>query len=344
MENINNPHDKLFKETFSDINVTKSFLNHYLLEEILGIIDIETLTPLKDSFITDDLVESYSDLLFQVKINGRPGYVTFLFEHKSYQTNHISIQLLKYMTEVWDAKLTKEKEQDISIIIPIVIYHGINNWKKEKRISSLIAGFKDLPKSVQNYVPDFDFFLFDLSTVKDDLKGSIKLRVFLDVFAHIFTKSDSEFEVIIGEHVQTLLEIKNEQPDIVAYFKTYIMYVLSARESITLNKLHHIVENISTEGGMIVATAADKLRREGLLRGRVEGEKKGRREGIAEGEKKGRREGIAEGIAEGEKKGKMEEKIEVARKLLLKDSDIKTIMEITNLSKEEIQKIKGNLE
>ncbi len=55
---------------------------------------------------------------------------------------------------------------------------------------------------------------------------------------------------------------------------------------------------------IIMPTAADELRREGLLQG----------------------------------------KMEVARKLLLKGSDIKTIMEITNLSKEEIQKIKGNLE
>ena len=66
-----------------------------------------------------------------------------------------------------------------------------------------------------------------------------------------------------------------------------------------------------------------------------EGIEKGRKEGKVEGIKEGKAEGIKEGKAEGMKEGK----IEVARKLLQKNMDIKTIVEITEIPEEEIKKI-----
>ena len=52
---LQNPHDKFFKETFSDVEVAKDFLNNYLPEDILKVIDVDTLDPQKDSFINGEL-------------------------------------------------------------------------------------------------------------------------------------------------------------------------------------------------------------------------------------------------------------------------------------------------
>ena len=52
-----------------------------------------------------------------------------------------------------------------------------------------------------------------------------------------------------------------------------------------------------------------------------------------------RREALAEGIAEGEAKGKTEGKTEIAKNLLKKDYSIEEIVEITGLTKEEIEKL-----
>ena len=54
---IQNPHDKFFKETFSDVTVAKDFINNYLPDSIVNIIDINTLEPQKDSFINEKLQE-----------------------------------------------------------------------------------------------------------------------------------------------------------------------------------------------------------------------------------------------------------------------------------------------
>lgn len=97
MELVNNPHDKMFKETFSDLDVVSDFLKHYIPKENLAIIDVESIVLLKDSFIQKELRDSYSDSLFSVKIAGEDGYLYFLFEHKSYRKNDIAFQLLGYM-------------------------------------------------------------------------------------------------------------------------------------------------------------------------------------------------------------------------------------------------------
>ena len=60
-------------------------------------------------------------------------------------------------------------------------------------------------------------------------------------------------------------------------------------------------------------------------------------------EEKGIKEGIEQGLEQGRKKGKKQEKIEIAKKMLENDEDIKKIIEYTGLSKEEIEKIKSNL-
>ena len=43
--------------------------------------------------------------------------MNFLFEHKSYASEDIAFQLLKYMIEIWEAKIKKEGTNELPIII-----------------------------------------------------------------------------------------------------------------------------------------------------------------------------------------------------------------------------------
>ena len=63
-------------------------------------------------------------------------------------------------------------------------------------------------------------------------------------------------------------------------------------------------------------------------------------EGIKEGLEKGIKEGIEEGIKNGEASGKKKSQIEIAKKLLKLNMPIEQISKITELSIEEIEKLK----
>jgi predicted transposase YdaD len=46
-----NPHDKVFRKTYSDRENAHSFLTHYLPDQVLKRVDLSTLEIGKDSFI-----------------------------------------------------------------------------------------------------------------------------------------------------------------------------------------------------------------------------------------------------------------------------------------------------
>lgn len=124
---LQNPHDKFFKETFGNVVVAQDFLCNYLPTAVIQHIDMQTLEPQKDSFIDKELEETFSDLLFKANIAGQEGFLYFLFEHKSYPDKGIAFQLLRYMVDIWTAKMKKETSE-LPLVIPLVIYHGRPNW------------------------------------------------------------------------------------------------------------------------------------------------------------------------------------------------------------------------
>jgi predicted transposase/invertase (TIGR01784 family) len=88
INNLANPHDKLFRAVWSNPENAAGFLKHYLPENVLQVLDLASLEIAKDSFIEKDLKDYYSDILYKVMLAGKPaylrGYIYVLFEHKSY--------------------------------------------------------------------------------------------------------------------------------------------------------------------------------------------------------------------------------------------------------------------
>jgi len=64
-------------------------------------------------------------------------------------------------------------------------------------------------------------------------------------------------------------------------------------------------------------------------------------EGIKQGLEQGIKQGIEQGIQQGIEQGKKQEKIEIVKKLLELNTTIEDIIKVTNLTREEILKIKN---
>jgi len=65
MEYLPNPHDRLFKETWSRRENAQIFLRNFLPDYLLSSIDLDSLEICKDSFVEEDLKEYFSDLLYK---------------------------------------------------------------------------------------------------------------------------------------------------------------------------------------------------------------------------------------------------------------------------------------
>jgi len=327
---IQNPHDKFFKETFGNLAVAKDFLRNYLPQNIMDIVDINSLEPQKDSFINEELQEVFSDMLFQVDINNKEGYIYFLFEHKSYPSQNIAFQLLNYMVRIWERKMKIEIDHKIPVVIPLVIYHGKETWKIKTSLGEMIRGYEDLPEEIRAYIPNYQYVLYDISRFSDDeIKGEAQLRILISIFRDIFTKNSDGIQETIYRAATTLQELDDKETGM-GYFETFIHYVFNAGPQLTKNDINKIIHKIETTypgGSDTIMTLAEILREEGKNEGRIQGIKEGMEKGMEKGMEVG-----AKNIA-----------LEVARKAVHEGVELPLIAKLTGLSKKEVEKLAQEL-
>lgn len=319
---VQNPHDKFFKKTFGNVAIAKDFLNNYLPQGIQGIIDMDTLEPQKDSHIDEELKESFSDLLFKASINNREGYLYLLFEHKSYPSRDIALQLLKYMVRIWEVKVGETGR--LPVIIPLVIYHGKESWNVGRNLNDMILSYDGLPQDVKVLVPDYEYLLYDLSDFTDEeIKGEVRNRIAIKITRDIQRKGIGAILEIALEAAILMQQFEDKDTGL-EYFETLMRYIFSSRSDLTKNRYNEFIRKIETtypEGSEKVMTLVQAFREEG------------KEEGLLKGMEKGIEKGMEKGLEAGAKQGKLE----VARNAIKEGVDIKLIARLTGLSKKEVE-------
>lgn len=154
-------HDAVFKAFFSDAAIARNYLLHYSPPAVYGQIDFSLFRKIDTAFVSGRFGVSFSDVLYETRLTtGAPARLLFLFEHKSYlPTFPIHLQLLDYLLQIWEDDL--KNGRPLSIIIPIVVYHGEKGWE-QKPFSDF---FPDSPEGWQVFIPNFHYLLTDLSRV-----------------------------------------------------------------------------------------------------------------------------------------------------------------------------------
>ncbi len=77
-------------------------------EDIVDLLDLDSLELTQDSFVDRRLRQHYSDLLYRLKFkDGRPGFVYFLLEHKRSPKRFTALQLLRYRVQIWEKALAQ---------------------------------------------------------------------------------------------------------------------------------------------------------------------------------------------------------------------------------------------
>ncbi len=263
-------HDLFFKQTFSIREHAADFIRHTLPPELSDQMDFNTLAIEKGSHVDTALAENFSDTVYTCLFSGIQVKIALLFEHKSAPDSNLPFQLHRYMGNLWENSI-KQKQPRLPVI-PIVLYHGQTPWTP----GSLISGFKNLPDAVKPYIPDCEFIFVDLSayaneTIKTSVFKVASLRIALLIMKNIFDQQKLE------HHLTQFLEIGHayfQETQGLKFLEAVINYILQATE-IEPDRLVESVACISEKGGDIAMTTAEKLRQEGLLKGRQEGRQEG---------------------------------------------------------------------
>lgn len=298
---IHNVHDKFFKQNMGKLEIAKSFFINYLPGDLVKRMDLNNIEIRKDSFVENDMKEYFTDLLYKVDMDNREAYLYTLLEHKSTVEKSISLQLLRYMLNIWQKE---SKTEDLPVIVPIVFYHGSENWNIDKSFLSMFRDF-DGKHSIE-HIPDYRYIIINLKKIEfDKVKGIDALKAMMTLLKY----DQGEISKFGIKKVYSLLSGSLE------LIETYTLYILSTTE-IQADELSDVVkEIISEEEEGLIMTTAERLKNQG----------------------------IEEGIEKGIEKGLRESKLEIAKNLLGLGTEIEFVSKGTGLSIEEVKKIKKSL-
>ena len=269
---INNIHDKFFKATLGNISVAKKFLKFFLPEYIIENIELNTLSFAKMNFVSENLKEIFSDLIFSCELkNEEKTLISILLEHKSRPDKKTPVQILKYITAGYDQQFTQNGK--LTPIITIVFYHGEKKW----RIKSLNELMENIPNEVRNFVPSYEVIFIDLKSVSDydlELIGNSMLFSFL--FLQKYSDRPDEIEKKIKLIFNKLDSVRDRN-----YLRIFVVYILNVvKNEIIMDTINQSTQTIKKEFKSAYETLKDKAIREGMEKGMEKGMQKGMEKGI----------------------------------------------------------------
>ena len=269
MPKLSNPHDRFFKKVFSQRQTAVDFLANYLPVDVLGSLDFEAMEVRKDSFVDEELKESFSDLLYEVKLAGSRAYIYVLFEHKSFPDRYTGLQLLKYMVRIWELHLDQSRKRELPVILPLVIYQGVGAWDAGDRLRDLLSSDQ---QGFFRYAPDFQFLLYDLSRWSDEeIKGGVVARVMLLTMKYALR--DELPEKLAG--ILGLLRDMAEREKGLQYLEVLFRYLVQGTDKLSREDFERALTGMP-QGESIMSTLAEEWLQEGIQKGKLEGKLEGR--------------------------------------------------------------------
>ncbi len=313
-KDLNNPHDKFFKGAFSMLDVTYPLLVEFLPKDLLDKLDLNTLEIDPNSYIDDELKETFSDLVWscRLKNNQQQRKIAFLFEHKSYKPAYPHFQINDYQRNAWKAQIAAN-QQPVPIL-PIIFYHGKEKWVVE----SFDSYFGEVEAEMLRFLPCFDYILINLQDYSDgyikNLQSIFLQKTFL-AFKHYLDKQYLEI------HIVELLfhNFSNAKNELTRSFISIISVYLRAISGITREQL---IEKVKQSDNILKPEAMSYVE-----------------EFIEEGKLIGEEIGLEIGKEIGKEIGIFEEKKRTALFFYQKKMTLQTIAEYVDLPLEQVKTI-----
>ena len=273
--------DRGYKALFSHPQMVEELLRSFVHEDFLDEIDFSALRRENQTFVTEDLRQRETDVIWALRVRGRPAYVYLLLEFQSSVDRFMAVRVLNYVTLLYQDLLKSGRSRQLPPVFPLVLYTGSDPWTAPLELRDLV----DLPNnSLVRYVPEFRYVL--IAENQFARESLLELR---NLVAGVFLIETCDAESIV-ETITRVREILDREagPDLRRVFTTWVQRSLQ-RDGIDVDA--SVLDSL--EVSEMLETTMKKYR-ETLL---SQGWAAGRTEGKAEGKAEGRAEGIRASIA-----------------------------------------------
>lgn len=158
------PHDALFRYTFSQREHAASLLRAVLPPALAAAVDWRTLRIEKGSFVDDNLRSRHSDLVLSARLRGATIYFHTLVEHQRDVETLMMLRMGIYMMRLWEQIVRDDPARtDLPVIFPILVHHSNAGWTAATAFQDLIPVEPSFREVLSPFIPHFQVRLVDLS-------------------------------------------------------------------------------------------------------------------------------------------------------------------------------------
>lgn len=308
-------HDKLFKAVFSEPANAVAHFEGFLPAQITAALDLSQAQHVPGSFVDEALSERHTDLLYTIPwrsepdAEGREVLLYVIFEHQSTVDSLMAYRMAAYSIRVWDHWLHEHPGHKLlPPILPLVLYHGEQEWTAATEIQELFDLEGVEPAAVdalRPFLPKLQIMVDEVGSIPDEMlpgHGVVRLTLLLFKYGREpnvldqLTQWAEEFRVLVSLGDPGLRNLA-----------LLVEYLLTVNEHVSVDALGEFFAPMGDKAREIPMTVGQQLREQGRQEGRQE--------------------------------GRMEEKRDVARRLLARGMDPAEVAEATELPLEEVQKL-----
>ena len=135
------PHDLLLREVFSDPAQAMTLFRLVLPEQVVARVDPASVR-LEPGWFVDELGERASDLLFEVRLDGRSALIYVLIEHQSTVRRWLLLRLGHFVRRIWVGWQRRQpgprrRGRRLPPVLPLILYQG-RRWTAPRRLIDLV--------------------------------------------------------------------------------------------------------------------------------------------------------------------------------------------------------------
>jgi predicted transposase/invertase (TIGR01784 family) len=266
MQKIVTPHDRTFKAAMANQQVAREFFEMHLPDSVKTVIDFDSLTLCQDTFVSNELKLTASDVLYSVNLNGSLGYIYALSEHQRKPEKFMPLRVIQYILAIMDRHLKQyPKEAILPLVVPLVFYHGKKPYPYTTDIKNLIVAPPSLIESIL-------FQPFTLINARELSDKELTKRYWSGLFQLLFKHIDEKN--LLGWLTTAMpLFQKIEQEGGSHYIISLIQYLLETGATKQVDSVVNLLKSsLSENTGKKIMTIAEQLIQRGIQEGKLEGE------------------------------------------------------------------------
>ena len=175
--------DATRKHLFQAPELVRDLVCTYVPHPWLSGLDFGTLEPVPSSFVSDEMRQFHSDVIWRVKAQGEWVYLYLLIEFQSRVDPHMALRVMTYLALLYQSLVRQNQglaQHRLPPVLPLVLYNGEATWTAVMDMAQLIP---ELPEDLRVYTPSLRYVLVDEERHLPD-QGADHALAHLMRFAH----------------------------------------------------------------------------------------------------------------------------------------------------------------